>query len=643
MAGEMFGPYRLEGLLGRGGMGEVFRAFDTGRNRVVALKRLPSALAADPEFQARFRSESALAARLNEPHIVPIHDYGEINGRLFIDMRLVEGVDLGVHLTEHGPLTPERAVNVITQVAAALDAAHAAGMVHRDIKPANVLLTNPSNAGAGGDGEFVYVADFGIARAISSNTASLTATGATVGSLEYMAPERFIGGHGDHRVDVYSLGCLLYEALTARKPFPGEGFPAMIHGHLNLPPPRSSELRPEIPAGLDDVIATAMAKDPDQRYPSTGALATAARAALIGRQGAVTITTPEPARQPWDNKTPFPSPQPGPQYLPGFTQPPPPDPLPADRRRRWLILLAIVALILASVGTGAAFALNSDAQSSKIILEPIRTPGVNPFMPNVGHDRPGVTPPPGASGTYSGNLSGLYGGTLNNAQCDSQAMVEFLRSHPDKGAAWASVQKITPAQIPDYVAGLTPVILRSDTAVTNHGFADGEATTLHSVLQAGTAVLVDKFGVPRARCYCGNPLSPAAQPDAPQYTGPSWPAFKSSQVVTVEPAPSEITEFTLVDPATDQIIYRPTGTSGTSDRTPSPNAVPAVAPPPPDVSPPAVPYNGAPEPQNQVPPPAGRPDCDAGQHREGDRGVGDERRGCDAGQQREGDRWVDGL
>ena len=161
---EEFGPYRLEHLLGRGGMGEVHRACDRRAGARSRSKRLPAALAGDPEFQARFRRESALAAQLSEPHIIPIHDFGEINGRLFIDMRLVEGVDLASVVKAEGPMAPRRAVGILAQVAAALDAAHAAGLVHRDVKPSNVLVRGHD------EDEFAYLIDFGIARATAGPT-----------------------------------------------------------------------------------------------------------------------------------------------------------------------------------------------------------------------------------------------------------------------------------------------------------------------------------------------------------------------------------------------------------------------------------------------------------------------------------------
>lgn len=271
-AGTRFGPYQLRALLGRGGMGEVYEAYDTVKERVVAVKLLPMGLAGDPKFQHRFRLESRVAARLAEPHVVPIHDWGEIDGVLYIDMRLVRGSDLRSVLRSMGPLSPTRAVGIIEQVAAALDAAHAEGLVHRDVKPANILVT-PS--------DFAYLADFGIAR--SAGDPSMTATGQAVGSYSYIAPERFDVAPITGTADVYSLACVLFECLTGAKPFPAKGMSSLIRSHLSTPPPRPSIMRAGLPGALDGVIARGMAKEPADRYPTAGALAAAARAAVSGR------------------------------------------------------------------------------------------------------------------------------------------------------------------------------------------------------------------------------------------------------------------------------------------------------------------------------------------------------------------------
>ncbi len=268
MEGQRFGRYRLERLIGSGGMGDVYEATDLERDRLVALKLLPELFSNSNEFEERFRRESRVAARLRDPHIIPIHDYGEIDRRLYIEMRLVEeGVTLASLLRDEGALPPERTIRLLVQIAEALDSAHDDGLVHRDVKPSNVLVTAR---------DFIYVIDFGIAHAVGDTMAGLTMTGSTVGTLPYMAPERFSSDHIDRRADIYSLACLLYQCLTAKQPFDRATLPALMYAHLNTDPPRPSDLDPSIPDGLDAVVARGMAKDPDDRYATAGELAEAA-------------------------------------------------------------------------------------------------------------------------------------------------------------------------------------------------------------------------------------------------------------------------------------------------------------------------------------------------------------------------------
>jgi Protein kinase domain len=263
--GTTFGPYEIRSLLGAGGMGEVYQAFDTTRDRTVALKLLRPELATGTGFQERFRRESRIAARLQEPHVVPVHDWGEINGVLYIDMRLVEGSDVGTVIHKEGPLAPARAASIVAQVAAALDAAHAAGLVHRDVKPENILLTQ---------NDFAYLVDFGIAH--FGGETGLTSAGSAIGSFAYMAPERFTGASVGPGADVYSLTCVLYECLTGDRPFPRGDVTQMMAAHLMWPPPRPSVARPGLNPAFDDVIARGMEKRPELRYASAGDLARAA-------------------------------------------------------------------------------------------------------------------------------------------------------------------------------------------------------------------------------------------------------------------------------------------------------------------------------------------------------------------------------
>ena len=300
MEGTPFGRYLLIEQLGRGGMGEVWRAHDTAIDRTVALKMLLPHFAQDKTFEQRFRREARAAARLDDPHVVPIHDVGEIDGRLYVTMRLINGQDLQ-SLLDTGPLEPQRAVAIIDQVAKALGSAHRAGLVHRDVKPSNILLT---------EDDFAYLIDFGIARAAGET--ALTNTGTTIGTWSYMAPERFSTGETKPSSDIYALTCVLYQCLTGELPFPVTTLEQIVVAHMVTPPPQASSQRATIPTTLDHVIATGLAKDPAHRYATTGEFAAAARDA---------ITTPIPRRRP-------PPPPPPPPPRPPINQPAPPPPGP---------------------------------------------------------------------------------------------------------------------------------------------------------------------------------------------------------------------------------------------------------------------------------------------------------------------------
>ena len=321
--GSAFGKYNLVSLLGKGGMGEVYEAYDTDKNRTVALKILADGLSNDPTFRTRFQRESQAAAILQEPHVIPIHDWGEIDGRLYIEMRLVRGQTLD-ELIAKGPLEPSRAVAIIGQIGEALDSAHAEGLTHRDIKPHNIIVTRA---------DFAYLVDFGIAEA--RGDARLTTAGTPIGTVNYMAPERFNGQEAGPAVDVYSLACVLYEALTGDSPFARDSLENLVAAHLVSPPPRPSVINPRVPVAFDAVIARGMAKDPDDRYGTAGGLVRAAQRALVG--GNSTLAMPA-----------------------GVVPANPPEVLaerPADQRRRAWLLPTVVAVATALIVGGAGVAI----------------------------------------------------------------------------------------------------------------------------------------------------------------------------------------------------------------------------------------------------------------------------------------------
>ena len=271
-SGQGFAGYRIEGIAGQGGMSVVYRATQISLDRPVALKVIAPELAADEGFRARFQRESRVLASIDHPNVIPVYEAGEAEGRLFIAMRWVDGTDLRALLTAESGLDRVRAAHIVAQVADALDAAHERGLVHRDVKPANILIERRRGA------EHAYLTDFGIARTPDSET--LTRTGQWVGTLDYAAPEQIQGGRADARSDVYSLGCVLYQALTGSVPYPRESDPAKLWAHIKDPPPVARKLRPALSPEMDAVIARAMAKRPDRRFPTAGALGRAALAAV---------------------------------------------------------------------------------------------------------------------------------------------------------------------------------------------------------------------------------------------------------------------------------------------------------------------------------------------------------------------------
>ncbi len=380
-----FGRYQLLDLIGRGTTGRVFQANDTVTKQVVALKVVAAELSDNLEFLDQFRRDVAAAAGLDNQHVVPIHNYGEIDGRLYVDMRLIGGSNLGRLIrNEGGRILPARAVAITEQVAAALDSAHRAGLVHRDVKPSNILVAPR---------DFAYLTDFGMARSAAD------IAGASMGHVPgaYMAPERFSGA-GDPRADIYSLACVLYKCLTGQQPFPGDTFEEQRVGHLTAPPPRPSTSSPGIAPAFNAVIAAGMSKSPQARYQTASQLAEAARAALENRFSPPPSPVRSAGAQPAAGyRTAAPPPHGGPDQ-------------PAESESRGHALALIGGLAVAGVALFGLIALviisatasdrGSSARSSaaptntsttssttattSVTAKPSATPQLPPFVPSAG-------------------------------------------------------------------------------------------------------------------------------------------------------------------------------------------------------------------------------------------------------------------
>jgi hypothetical protein len=372
--GSEFAGYRLESLLGHGGMSIVYRAEHLSLGRTVALKLLAPELSEDEAFRERFLRESRMAAGLDHPNIIPIFEAGEERGCFYIAMRYVVGADLKTVLKDEGPLDPVRTVTIIGQVASALAAAHAKGLVHRDVKPANILIASGHGPE---ESDHVYLSDFGVVKATASQ--ALTRTGVFVGTAEYAAPEQIEGKTLDGRADVYALGCVAYECLAAMPVYDKDSEVALMYAHLLEPPPPLRNTRPELPPEIEDVIGQAVAKSPDERYQTPRELAAGLRQVLIGETqvpgvtGAVqkTVLAAPPTAGVTGGAPPTtasdggqqapPAAPPAQQAPPGAAPPaetaPPGAPPPRPGVPRRLLVAGLVALLLIGGGIAAALAL----------------------------------------------------------------------------------------------------------------------------------------------------------------------------------------------------------------------------------------------------------------------------------------------
>ena len=334
--GTEIAGYRVESFISRGGMAVIYRAHDRRLGRRVALKLLAPELSQDERFQQRFLRESRLAASLDHPNIIPIYEAGEASGLLYIVMRYVEGSDMKELLDREGPLDLDRVTSILRQVGAALDAAHAKGLVHRDVKPGNILIASGTGRE---DPDHVYLTDFGLTKR-SSSLSGQTTSGRFIGTMDYVAPEQIGGKPVDARADVYSLGCVLYHGLTGELPFDRDDEAAVLWAHVVDQPPPVSARRPDLPPGLDAVVAKAMAKAPEDRYGSCRDLIVDFRDEVEGRAGsrerrpqaATTASVDRPGRSSAPPR-----------------RPPPVGPT-ARRSRRTLALVALVLLLAVVAG-----------------------------------------------------------------------------------------------------------------------------------------------------------------------------------------------------------------------------------------------------------------------------------------------------
>lgn len=373
--GTDLGDFVIESIAGRGGMGIVYRARQKQPGRTVALKVISAELAEDELFRTRFQREAAIAAQIEHPNVIPVYAVGEVDGTLFIAMRFVDGLDLRAVLAQETQLEPTRAAQIVDQVAQALDAAHARGLVHRDVKPANILV-----ASSGGR-EHVYLSDFGVSRRIAGSH-GVTGTGVFVGTIDYVAPEQARGERVDARSDVYSLGCVFFQAITGTVPFLVDSDVAKLYAHSFHVVPSALERKPGLPREFDEVLSRALAKDPGERYQSAGdfgraALAASSGASLPSTQRTVAVGAAAPERQPAQSAPLEPTRSSGAtRVAPAASAPPSP------RRRIVLLGGAVLAVLAAAIAAVVAIGPGSGSSSSTVStlsLTPLQAQSVPPI------------------------------------------------------------------------------------------------------------------------------------------------------------------------------------------------------------------------------------------------------------------------
>src|SRR3954447_17169976 len=370
--GEEFAGHRIEGVLGRGGMGVVYRVTDLRLNRAVALKVITPALSADEDFRRRFQRESQLAASVRQQNVVTIYQAGESDGLLFVTMELIQGTDLRGMISQRGRIDMASSAAIVTQIAMALDAAHATGLVHRDVKPANVLIADAQPL-------HVYLTDFGLTKRTSSQS-GLTKTGLFVGTIDYAAPEQIKGWPVDARAHVYALGCVLFGLVAGQPPFRRENEDATMYAHTSEPPPALSSVAAGVSPALDAAVSRALAKEPDDRFQSAGDFPRAVAAAAAGDtviepERTVAVGRAAPTTQA------VPPAQGHPVY--GYGLDPDTSVLPPAKRTPWKAVVGALVGVLAVAGAVAAVLLSQGDSGNNPQPPPNPPPPHTPSGPTV--------------------------------------------------------------------------------------------------------------------------------------------------------------------------------------------------------------------------------------------------------------------